>query len=276
MFRKIKNMFVNTNSSVSCKSKNQRSQYLPVIGILTAVLIGICLPVNAEEPEPFSIDDIIGGQDEEWAAENDRINRAKIECSESERLHDSIQTTAGYVYLNVPLYHQESAHNCAPASAQMLLKYITGIKYDQWGLASAMSTSQTGGTYIDNLCTAINSYLAGAGIDLYFSVGDTDTYSIEYAFQYTLNQGYPVIPYVQMYDLPSSSPINAVHAICVKGYNYTYQNTQALNAGGWSRVFYYNDPYIYSSAYYGSRSATCAVMETAVMDVLGQYGFYVW
>lgn len=244
-----------------------------------SILTGTTCMTDAEEPDSVEISDVLGGQSEEWARQNTAVMQAKIAASEAARTAEGIQTSAGYVFLNVPVYAQLSADNCAPASAQMLLKSVTGITYNQWNLAADMYTVQNygnGGTYIDDLCAAINSYISGAGISLVFGVGDTNVYSIEYAFQYTLNQGYPVIPYVQMYYLSSTNPISGIHAICVRGYNYTWHENRELNSGGWSRVFYYNDPYQYDQNYYGLRTITCGTMETAVNAVLGYHGYYVW
>ncbi len=251
---------------------------LALFGALS-VLLGSFCTIKAEEPNPVEISDVFGGQNGEWAASNATVNKEKIANAEAARTADSVQISAGYVFLNVPIYAQLSADNCVPASAQMLLKSVTGITYNQWDLATDMYTVQNngyGGTLIDNACNAINNYISSAGINLVFGVGNTNAYSIENAFQYTRNQGYPVIPYVQMYYLSSTNPISVIHAICVRGYNYTWHENRGLNSRGWSRVFYYNDPYQYNTNYYGLRSTTCETMETAINAVMGSYGYYIW
>lgn len=53
--------------------------------------------------------------------------------------------------LSTPQYTQEKSFYCGPASAQIIIQYLTGTKYSQDYLAGQMGTVDPKGTYIDAL-----------------------------------------------------------------------------------------------------------------------------
>lgn len=196
------------------------------------VLTALCLtpiPVQAEQPDPdIDLDPVAEGSCAEsaispegeavfWTQENLSHLDQKIQMLQDQNaariapLSNSL-SNSGDIILDTPRYTQETSYYCVPASVQILVEYVTGVKYSQSDLANAMSTSYPVGTYIDYAQPVVAS-LTGAS----YEIGNN-----QYSYFYNnmvadINADYPVIYWVNPSVFNNGSP-DIGHAIVGNGY----------------------------------------------------------
>lgn len=158
-------------------------------------------PMNGISPE---------GEKQFWSAENQAKLARKIE-SLKPYMGEKTLTRSGDRILNVPRYVQENGYYCVPASAQILIQYVTGTKYSQTDLANAMGTNPSYGTYVDQAAPVI-AQLTGAPYEL----GNNAQSNFYNNMVADINANYPVIYSVNSAVL-NDGP-NVGHAVVGIGY----------------------------------------------------------
>ena len=107
--------------------------------------------------------------------------------------------------LSVPHFSQETDGYCLPACAQMVLNYL-GVVRSQADLARLLGTRANIGTPHSHLAR-----LKSPTIDVLYAAGDWDD------LQQHLEQGRPVIAFVQAGELPHWRGRKSRHAVVVVG-----------------------------------------------------------
>lgn len=127
------------------------------------------------------------GKEYYWSDEHQAKLREKINSN------DVMPMSDGTKILSVPHYTQENSHYCAPASAQVIIKYVTGNYYSQYDLATRMKTSNTG-TYVNDFTPVLKS-LTGAD----YEYTDTNQYYFYNNMVQDINANFPVVYDVDAY-----------------------------------------------------------------------------
>ena len=165
-------------------------------------------------------------------------------------------------YLSVPLYKQETTYYCGPASAKMVISYVTGTSYSQSTLAASMGTNSSDGTYVYKMENELNKRI-GSGSYEYIS---TSEYYFSSSLVYSIDKGKPVVCHVMTGGLPNyNGSSNSGHYIVATGYYIAFSGATS------TAVCNYNDPH-YNSNYYGRYTCTIDDMNDAIN---ANYGYYI-
>lgn len=182
--------------------------------------------------------------------------------------------SGSYKKLNVPDYFQETYYYCGPATAQILLEYVTNKKYSQNELANYMNVTESSGANISSLTRTINDYI---GTNMYKTVHKNDI-SFSYGLSYSIDKDYPVIIHVRPDGgrLPGweNFDFEVGHFIVGNGYSIGFSGSAS------SSDVYYFDPYDPQSIgqdlqfeydTFGQKMTSISRMERAMNDKSGFY-----
>ncbi len=165
-------------------------------------------------------------------------------------------------YLSVPLYRQETTYYCGPASAKMVISYVTGTAYAQSTLASSMGTNSDVGTYVYKMESELNKRI-GSGSYEYVS---TSEYYFSSSLVYSIDKGKPIICHVMTGGLPNyNQKSDTGHYIVATGYYI------AFSGSSYRSDCNYNDPH-YKDEFFGRYVCSIDEMNDAIND---NYGYYI-
>lgn len=167
--------------------------------------------------------------------------------------------SSGSNSLSVPLYLQEQYYYCGPASTQMVLKYVTGVKYSQSTLASSNNlNTTTNGTYVYKVTEVLNKYITTGQYQHVL----TSRYAFGNSLIYSIDGNRPVICHVNPQYLPNYTGTATGHYLVSKGYSW-----------GWSGSNYYSTVYYNDSNddHYGTFDSPVSAMENAINQNAGYY-----
>lgn len=158
-----------------------------------------------------------------------------------------------FYMLSVPLYQQEKYNYCGVACTQMVLDYLTDIKYSQSTLADDIGTEE-GGSSSNGIVKALNKYL-GAGTYQVTTIYESDFWD---SLVYGRENGYPLVCSVK--EMPSYTSTSG-HFIVLTGYGYFADGTEAVA---------YNDP-IDNDDYFAAGKMTLDQAIIAIDSNVGKF-----
>lgn len=166
--------------------------------------------------------------------------------------------------LNIIGRVQETSYWCGPASAQIVIRYLTGKYYSQSTLAASMYTNSTSGTYVYRLVNTLNYYV-GAGTYNYIGTWQT---SFSWGLSSSLQDGYPVIAHTiaNNYLVGYGNATRRIgHYVTCYGYSMGWQGSTSTND-----VSYF-DTYNGMPGTYGRHTISIPDMQAAINENAGYY-----
>lgn len=188
----------------------------------------------------------------EVQTQNNLILEEKFSDMENYMKVKSNQRIAGSRYLNVSAFKQDNSYFCGPASAQMVIHYLTSTKYSQSTLASSMGTTSASGTYVYKMAAELKSRTGKP-----YAYTTTSQKNLGNALIYSIDQNMPLVFHVNTKTLNSNYSFSNGHYVVGNGYSYG-----ASGSSGYSNVNYI-DPW-YQQGIHGHHTNSINTMISAV------------
>lgn len=189
------------------------------------------------------------------------IENEKWKEVEQHMLFKSMARAGGSNSLKVTEVKQANSYYCGPASAHMIIKYVSGKNISQNTLASNMGTVKGEGTYVYKLAAELKKQTGKNYI--YSNVKDKTMTS---ALISNIDKGLPLVFHVKTQALNPKYTFNTGHFVVGVGYDW-----YAAGSSGYSNVSYI-DPW-YGAGIFGYRKIKTTEMDKAIR---AKNGFFIW
>ena len=218
-------------------TKRMKKYYKIVLGLFSLVLCSSMIvslfstSIKAEDRYDYNEENSLISEEEHNQLREHFENTKEERQERAIRVHNYANEALkkrAITKLNVPVYAQVTKTHCGPASMQMVLKFLTNTKFDQYTLGREMGMTSNGVT-IDAMYRMINQHS-----DVSYDIGYASEGILDEDIIYNIDQGYPLTYDVNTTLLDGWNNIDAKHHIVGYGYETTSR--------GISNVWYI-DPY---------------------------------